>query len=103
VAQFDSSFQLPFRSQAEVIGSKGSLRLARPFQPSQPEASLILRKDDQEQVIELPNPGMYWLEIEDLHDAILTGAGPRITAAETRGHIETLVQLQEAASLKPAA
>jgi hypothetical protein len=40
---------------------------------------------------------MYWLEIEDMHDAILTGAGPRITPAETRAHIETILQLYDAA------
>ena len=75
--------------------------MARPFQPSQPDASLTLRQSDTDEVIELPNPPMYVLEIEDLHDAILTGAGPRITPAEMRGHVETLVQLVEAARRGP--
>ncbi len=101
VAQFDCSFQMPFRSQAEILGATGSIRMARPFQPSLPDASLTLRQGDTEQVIELPNPAMYGLEIEDLHDAILTGADLRITPAETRGHVETIVQLLEAARRGP--
>jgi predicted dehydrogenase len=97
VSQIDSSFQAPFRSQAEVVGTDGVLTVVRPFQPSTPEASLSLRRGDREETLELPNPPVYWLEIEDMHDAILTGAAPRITPADTRAHVETIVQLYEAA------
>jgi D-xylose 1-dehydrogenase (NADP+, D-xylono-1,5-lactone-forming) len=97
VSQIDCSFQVPFRSQAEVVGTEGVITVVRPFQPSAPEASLSLRRGDHEETIELSNPPMYWLEIEDMHDAILTGAGPRITPAETRGQVETILQLYDAA------
>jgi predicted dehydrogenase len=97
VAQFDCSLRLPYRSTAEIVGEAGAIRLERPFQPSNPEARLWLRRGDKEELIELANPNMYWLEIEDMHDAILTGAPPRVTAAETRGHVETIVQLLRAA------
>jgi len=97
LSQIDCSFQVPFRSQAEVVGTDGVITVVRPFQPSAPEASLSLRRGNREETIELSNPPMYWLEIEDMHDAILTGAGPRITPAETRGHIETILQLYAAA------
>jgi xylose dehydrogenase (NAD/NADP) len=93
VTQFNCSFQMPFRSHAEVVGNEGVITMERPFQPSSPEASLSLRRGDREDMIELANPQMYWLEIEDLHDAILTGAPTRVTPAETRGHVESLVQL----------
>jgi predicted dehydrogenase len=97
LAQFDCSFRLPYRSQAEIVGDAGLIRLERPFQPSQPAARLVLRRGDEDEVLELENPDMYWLEIEDLHDAILTGAPPRITPADTRGHIETITALLESA------
>jgi xylose dehydrogenase (NAD/NADP) len=97
LSQIDCSFQVPFRSQAEVVGTEGVITVMRPFQPSAPEASLTLRRGDREETIELSNPPMYWLEIEDMHDAILTGAGPRITPAETRRHIETILQVYDAA------
>ena len=97
VTKLDSSFQVPFRSQAEVVGTEGVVTVMRPFQPSTPEASLTLRRGDREETIELANPPVYWLEIEDMHDAILTGAAPRVTPAETRGHVETLLQIYAAA------
>ena len=97
VSQIDCSFQVPFRSQAEVVGTEGVLTMVRPFQPSAPEASLSLRRGDHEETIELSNPPMYWLEIEDMHDAILTGAATRITPAQTRAHVETILQLYAAA------
>jgi predicted dehydrogenase len=96
-AQFECGFQLPLQSQAELIGEKGVVRLWRPFQPSNPEAKISLVRGDKEEVLDLPNPQMYWMEIEDMHDAIITGAGPRITPAETRGHVETIVALLESA------
>jgi D-xylose 1-dehydrogenase (NADP+, D-xylono-1,5-lactone-forming) len=91
-AQFDSSFTFPFRSNAEIVGDRGSLYVERPYQPSRAEASLTLRRNDQDEVIALANPDMYWLEMEDMHDAIL-GGEQRITPAETRGHIETILDL----------
>ena len=97
VSQIDCSFQVPFRSQAEVVGTEGVLTMVRPFQPSAPEASLSLRRGDHEETIELSNPPMYWLEIEDMHDAILTGAATRITPTQTRAHVETILQLYAAA------
>ena len=97
VSQIDCSFQVPFRSQAEVVGTEGVITITRPFQPSTPEAGLSLRRGDREETLELANPPVYWLEIEDVHDAILTGATPRITPADTRAHVETLLQLYAAA------
>lgn len=101
LAQFDCSYRLAYRSQAEIVGEAGVIRLERAFQPSQPQARLVLHRGEQEEVLEVDNPSMYWLEIEDLHDAIQTGAPPRITPADTRGHIETIAHLLESARFTP--
>lgn len=98
VAQFDCSFQMPYRAHAEIVGDAGLIALTRPFQPSAADARMVLRRGDQEENIELANPQMYWLEIEDLHDAILTGAAPRVTLAESRGQVESLLALFAAAA-----
>jgi D-xylose 1-dehydrogenase (NADP+, D-xylono-1,5-lactone-forming) len=98
-AQFDCSFRMPYRTQAEIVGDEGVISLTRPFQPSAADARLALRRGDKEETIELANPQMYWLEIEDMHDAILTGASPRVTLTETRGHVETLLELLAAAGV----
>lgn len=97
LAQFDCGFNFPARVYAEIVGSTGSLYSERPYQPSQADHRLVIRRDGQpEEKIEIDNPDMYWLEMEDLHDAIL-GGEQRITPAETRGHIETILQLLESA------
>ena len=97
VAQFDSSFNFPHRVYAEIVGTGGRLNIDFPFQPSQTNHRLILRRDGQpDEAIEVENPDMYWLEMEDLHDAIL-GGQQRISAAETRGHIESILALLAAA------
>lgn len=98
VAQFDCSFQMPYRTQAEIVGAEGLLTLTRPFQPDFPEAKLLLQRGDNVEEIVLDNPGRYWAEIEDMHDAVLNGTPPRITPAETRGHVETILDLYRAAS-----
>lgn len=97
MAHFDCSYAMPFRTSAEVVGDQGLIRLNRPFRPDAPESTLVLCQGEREQVVELANPGRYWLEIEDMHDAILTGRPPLITPAETRGHVQTLLQLYAAA------
>ena len=97
IAQIDSSFEMPYRGFAEVVGEKGVLSFNQPFHADQPASRLTLRVGDQSEAIELANPERYWLEIEDIHDAILSGDPPLITPAETRGHVETILQLYESA------
>jgi predicted dehydrogenase len=88
---------MPYRGFAEIVGEQGVLTFNQPFHADQPASSLTLRRGDQTEVIELANPERYWLEIEDMHDAILSGEPPLITPAETHGHIETILQLYAAA------
>jgi D-xylose 1-dehydrogenase (NADP+, D-xylono-1,5-lactone-forming) len=98
-AQFDCSFRLQYYNRAEIIGTDGILILTRPFQPDEADAALILRCGDQEETIQLDNPPRYGLEIEDMHDAVLSGnLEPRITPAETRGTVETILALYRAAA-----
>ena len=100
VAQFDCSFRLPFRSVAEIVGESGSLVLTHPFHSDNPEAALLLRHGDQTDKVAVPQAERYLLEIEDMHDAILTGREPLITPADTRGHIETILDLYQSAKTK---
>lgn len=90
VAQFDCSFNAPYRVFAEVVGTAGTLELHRPFQPDAPDARLTVRRGTHGEEIQLDNPGRYWLEVEDMHRAVRTGAPPEISAAETRGVVETI-------------
>ncbi len=97
VAQIDVSFRMPFRSVAEIVGESGSLVLSHPFHCDNPEATLVLRQGDESESVATAQAERYLLEIEDLHDAILTGRPPLVTPAETRGHIETILDLYQSA------
>jgi predicted dehydrogenase len=100
IAQISASFNSPFYSLAEVYGSLGRLTLNRPF---------VLGADGtQRQLLFHPNEGppqpipfvdreLYGCEIEDFHDAILAGAAPYLSLAETRNHIATVLALYRAA------
>ena len=100
VAHIDVSFRMPFRSVAEIVGESGSLVLSHPFHADNPEATLTLRQGDETEVVPTPPAERYLLEIEDMHAAILEGRPPLITPAETRGHIQTIVDLYQSAQAK---
>jgi xylose dehydrogenase (NAD/NADP) len=100
VAQIDCSFRLPYRTYAEVVGDTGQIVLNHPFHCDHPEAALTLHQGDHHEVIETARAERYLLEIEDLHDAILTGREPLVTPAETRGHIETILALYQTAQAR---
>ena len=97
LAQVDCSFELPYRGYAEIVGEQGVITFAQPFHADQPASVLTVHVGDQHEVIELANPERYWLEIEDIHDAILSGEPTLISPADTRGHVETILALYEAA------
>jgi xylose dehydrogenase (NAD/NADP) len=97
VAQIDCSFRMPYRTYAEVVGDEGTLVLNCPFHADAPEATLVVRRGDHEERVKTAEAERYLLEIEDMHNAILTGRPPLITPADTRGHIETILALYQSA------
>ncbi|MBI3242498.1 MAG: Gfo/Idh/MocA family oxidoreductase [Chloroflexi bacterium] len=95
-AQFDCGFRSPFRTHAEIVGRAGAIMLTQPFKPDA-TAKLILRRNDADEVVPVAERQLYEGEVEDLHDAILNGKPPRVSLAESRGHVATLVALYESA------
>jgi len=98
VAQFDCGFRAPFRTHAEIVGSIGTITLTKPFKPDA-ESQLILQQGDEEVRAPVDDEPLYRGEVEDMHDAILDGKPPRLSLAESRNHIATIVALYEAARL----
>lgn len=95
VAQFDCSFEMAYRTQAEIVGTKASLLLDLPFRPDEPGSRILLVRDGEEEEIPIEhNPWRYKLEVEELHAQILDGKGPEIPPQETRDNIETIVKLK---------
>ncbi len=77
VAQFDCSFVLPYGGGAEVIGKKGAIRIAHPWQPdTDGKGSGLIRidPDDTVTVINTPPADPYLCEIEAMEAAVIDGA-----------------------------
>jgi xylose dehydrogenase (NAD/NADP) len=98
LAQISSSFRTPFYSSIEILGTKGTLILNRPFVQMDEKRQLIFRPATGEaQVLSVPEKELYLGEIEDMNAAILDGKLPLISLNETRNHVRTVLALYESA------
>ena len=96
MAQFDCSFQAAGRAFMEIVGTDGSLEIPSPFKPGRNER-LDLHVGDAASKITIKGTDLYAGEVEDLADAVLNGAQPRVSLANSRGNIATIVALLESA------
>jgi xylose dehydrogenase (NAD/NADP) len=96
LAQFDCSFRAPFRTEMEIVGTEGTLRVPAPFKPG-PDSALVVRRGDETQTLPTGDPDLYIHEVEDMADAVLEGKTPRVTLADSRGNTAAIVALLESA------
>jgi predicted dehydrogenase len=96
LAQFDCGFRAPFRTEIEVVGSEGSLRVNRPFKPGVKETMHLARGDTVE-AVETEGGELYLGEVEDMADAILLGRPGRVSLADSRGNCAALLALLRSA------
>jgi D-xylose 1-dehydrogenase (NADP+, D-xylono-1,5-lactone-forming) len=96
VAQITSSFEMPFRTEMEVIGTEGRLRIPRPFKPLEQEV-LELRRGDEVEYLNVEGPPLYQGEVDDVAEAARSGRAPLVTMQDSIENTETLVALLEAA------
>lgn len=96
IAQFDSSFRCPLRTHLEIVGSEGTIYIANPFKPDYGEV-IILQHDQQAKEIDVPGYELYLGEIEDMADAIIENKPTRISLADSRNNVATIVALLESA------
>lgn len=96
-AQFDSGFQSPLRSHIEIVGSRASLIVPAPFKPGR-TSEIFLRRGEDEEQIKIKGQELYMGEVDDMCDAILLGRPPRISLAESRGNVATILALLESAN-----
>jgi xylose dehydrogenase (NAD/NADP) len=99
--QFHSSFITPYAAFIEIIGSQGTLLIPKPFVPRKNE-KIILKQDNQSQVIHIPGEDLYQGEVTDIEDSILLGKPSRITLEDSRNNTAVILSLLESAqSTKP--
>lgn len=96
LAQFDCGFRAPYRTEIEIVGSEGTLRVPRPFKPGEHER-LVLTRGDQAELIDVAGAALYAGEIEDMADQILLGKPPRISLGDSRGNCAAVVALLRSA------
>jgi predicted dehydrogenase len=96
VALVDASFVAPFRTEVEVVGSTGSIRVARPFKPGARETVLLIRGDETlEHAVEAPP--LYVSQFEDFARAVRGTAPPVVTLADSRRNTAALLAVLESA------
>ena len=98
VAQFDSSFRLPFRMNMEIVGDEGLIVINNPFKPTADETIYIGASSDKLEPLQVTGPELLYLgEVEDIYDAVLMGQLPRVSLADSRINVAALVALVESA------
>ena len=101
LAQFDSSFAIPFHTFMEIVGSEGSLNIPRPFKPETDE-KIYLTRGDKTETLKIKGESLYIGEVEDMADAILLGREPRISLEDSRANVAVICALLDSAgSRKP--
>jgi D-xylose 1-dehydrogenase (NADP+, D-xylono-1,5-lactone-forming) len=100
VAQFDCAFDLPFRSELEVVGSEGVLHVVDPFTLGalgMGAAGIELRRGDEVELIEAEQINHFKLELENLSDAIRGRGNPLLGREDAVGQARAIEALYRAA------
>ena len=96
LAQVDAGFRSPVRAELEIAGTTGTIRVRHPWKPA-PDQPILLTRGDETEAVAVAECDRYLLEIEDLADCVRTGREPRVSLAESRGNVATIVALLESA------
>lgn len=98
-AQFDSSFEVPFRWGAEVVGTEATLTLDVPWKPGvdDPAGIRLQREGQDEEYIDIEAIDAYLCEVENMTDCIRGDADPVISLNDSRGNVATINALYASA------
>jgi predicted dehydrogenase len=95
-AQFDSGFKSPFRTMIEIVGTEGTLSLPSPFKPER-NSEILLSRGDEVEKIKIKGGMLYMGEVDDMCDAITQNKATRVSLADSRGNVATILALLESA------
>ena len=70
--------------------------MRHPWKPA-PGLPILLTRGDEPEEITVAEVDRYLLEIEDLAESARTGRVPRVSLAESRGNVATIVALLQSA------
>ena len=100
IAHFDAGFVMPRRAALEVVGEEGTVFVAEPWQPREPEIELRRATGDdavEGEVIPVDAADSYLLELENVSGAILGETELLLGRADAVGQARALDALQRSA------
>jgi predicted dehydrogenase len=97
LTQFDSGFQTTYRSDMEIAGTDGALRIERPFKAG-PDSRLILLRGDERTALPFTADPSYAGELADFTAAALDGAPHPLPLSESRRTARVLTALYASAA-----
>jgi D-xylose 1-dehydrogenase (NADP+, D-xylono-1,5-lactone-forming) len=97
--QFTVSFDSAYSTQTILVGSTGLITISHPFNNSE-KCRAWLHNESTITELELPRHPLYLPEIEDMNDVVLLGTRPAISLAQSRGHIETILELRKSSGYR---
>ena len=95
-----AGFRAAYRTWLEILGSDGGLTVPNPFRPGPLETLALERRGTIEHIEVTGSPEMFVREIEDFERAVLDGADPVVSLAESRRTAATLAALYDSARLE---
>src|SRR6185436_11082040 len=98
-ANIFAGFRTPYRTWLEVLGSAGGLIVPNPFRPGRLETLELERNGATEHIDVAGSPEIFVREIEDFEAAVLDGAPPVVSLAESRRTAATLAALYASAEV----
>ena len=96
-ANIYAGFRAAYRTWLEILGSDGGLTVPNPFRPGPLETLELERHGALERIDVTGSPEIFVREIEDFEAAVLDGAAPVVSLAESRRTAATLAALHAAA------
>jgi len=97
LAQFDSGFTGPFRTEMEIVGRDAVLRIERPFRTDE-RSRMLLMIGDETVTLPFEAEAPFAGEIADMEAAALDGRPARIPLSESRRTVQTIRALYDSAA-----
>jgi xylose dehydrogenase (NAD/NADP) len=97
---FDCAFDLPYRSELEVVGSEGVIRVVDPFTIGSlgiGGSGIEVRRGDEVEVVRAGDENHYQLELDNLSDAIRGIADPLLGREDAVAQARAIEALYRAA------
>ncbi|HEY7849778.1 MAG TPA: Gfo/Idh/MocA family oxidoreductase, partial [Ktedonobacterales bacterium] len=99
-AVIDSSFELPWRQFAEIIGEQGRISVPFPFTPGRVETAVRVDVGNEAWERRFPAVDQYQLEVEHFANCIERGETPAITRADSLAQAEAIELIYTAAGYR---